>query len=72
MAAAIPLIFLHTRYQPKLGIPLGGTTADIYLTDLPTIPIYHPNWFFAARGTVDGIKVYPDGLLRLKGVKPTS
>jgi peptide/nickel transport system substrate-binding protein len=42
----------------------------IYLTDLPTIPMYHPNWFFAARSTVDGIKVYPDGLLRLKDVKP--
>jgi peptide/nickel transport system substrate-binding protein len=43
----------------------------MYLTDLPSIPIYHPNWFFAARSSVDGIKVYPDGLLRLKGVKPT-
>jgi peptide/nickel transport system substrate-binding protein len=42
----------------------------IYLADLPTIPMYHPNWFFAARGTVDGIKVYPDGLLRLRDVKP--
>jgi peptide/nickel transport system substrate-binding protein len=44
--------------------------ADIYLNDRPTIPIYHPNWFFAARKTVDGIVMYPDGLLRLTGVKP--
>ncbi len=44
----------------------------IYLTDLPSIPLYHPNWLFAARATVDGINVYPDGLLRLKGVKPAS
>jgi peptide/nickel transport system substrate-binding protein len=43
----------------------------IYLADLPTIPIYHPNWFFAARASVEGLKIYPDGLLRLKGVKPT-
>lgn len=42
----------------------------LYLTDLPSIPIYHPNWFFAARANVGGINVYPDGLLRLKGVKP--
>jgi peptide/nickel transport system substrate-binding protein len=42
----------------------------IYLADLPTIPIYHPNWFFAVRSTVDGIKPYPDGLLRLEGVHP--
>ena len=44
----------------------------IYLSDLPTVPIYHPNWFFAARATVDGVAVYPDGLLRLRGVKPAS
>ncbi|WP_342364406.1 ABC transporter substrate-binding protein [Terrarubrum flagellatum] len=42
----------------------------IYLTDLPSIPLYHPNWYFAARAAVAGINVYPDGLLRLKGVKP--
>ena len=42
----------------------------IYLADLPSIPLYHPNWFFAARANVGGLSVYPDGLLRLKGVKP--
>ncbi|SEC35562.1 peptide/nickel transport system substrate-binding protein [Rhizobiales bacterium GAS188] len=42
----------------------------IYLTDLPSIPLYHPNWFFAARATVQGITVLPDGLLRLRDVKP--
>ncbi|MHB2169609.1 ABC transporter substrate-binding protein [Alsobacter sp. R-9] len=49
---------------------LYAKATGIYLTDLPTIPIYHPNWIFAARANVDGIQVYPDGLLRLKGVKP--
>ncbi|MBV8912106.1 MAG: ABC transporter substrate-binding protein [Acetobacteraceae bacterium] len=44
----------------------------IYLADLPTIPLYHPNWFFAARAAVQGIKPYPDGLLRLEGVHPGS
>jgi peptide/nickel transport system substrate-binding protein len=42
----------------------------LYLADLPTIPLYHPNWFFAARKTIEGLSVYPDGLLRLAGVKP--
>jgi peptide/nickel transport system substrate-binding protein len=45
---------------------------DIYLTALSSIPIYHSNWFFAARKTVGGIVMYPDGLLRLNGVKPTN
>ncbi len=49
---------------------LYAKATGIYLADLPTIPIYHPNWIFAARANVDGIQVYPDGLLRLKGVKP--
>jgi len=44
--------------------------ADIYLKDLPTIPLYHPNWFYAAQADIQGVKVYPDGILRLTGVKP--
>ncbi len=44
--------------------------ADIYLNDLPTIPLYHPNWFYASRADVAGITIYPDGILRLTGVKP--
>jgi peptide/nickel transport system substrate-binding protein len=43
---------------------------DIYLSELPTIPIYHPNWFIAGHKSVTGMVVYPDGLIRLGGVKP--
>jgi peptide/nickel transport system substrate-binding protein len=43
----------------------------LYLADLPTIPLYHPNWFYAARKNIDGIAIHPDGLLRLDGVKPS-
>jgi peptide/nickel transport system substrate-binding protein len=42
----------------------------IYLTDLSSLPLYHPNWFFAASAKVDGITVLPDGLLRLRDVRP--
>ncbi|MBR1267709.1 ABC transporter substrate-binding protein [Bradyrhizobium sp. AUGA SZCCT0222] len=45
---------------------------DIYLTALSSIPLYHPNWFFAARKSVGGIVMVPDGLLRLTGVKPAN
>lgn len=37
---------------------------------LPTIPLYHSNWFFAARKSVTGIVMVPDGLLRVTGVAP--
>jgi O-antigen ligase len=33
LAAAIPLLFLHEMYQPKLGLPLGGTSVDFALSD---------------------------------------
>ncbi|MBV9113529.1 MAG: ABC transporter substrate-binding protein [Hyphomicrobiales bacterium] len=42
----------------------------IYLTDLSSIPLYHPNWFFASSAKVEGITVLPDGLLRLRDVRP--
>ncbi|MBO1077036.1 ABC transporter substrate-binding protein [Roseomonas marmotae] len=44
--------------------------SGMYLADLPSIPLYHPNWFVGARANVTGITVYPDGLLRLTGVAP--
>jgi peptide/nickel transport system substrate-binding protein len=43
---------------------------DLYLTDLSSIPLYHPNWFYAAQAGIQGINIYPDGILRLAGVKP--
>src|SRR5215475_2611656 len=51
---------------------LYAKATDIYLTALSSIPLYHPNWFFAARKSVGGIVVVPDGLLRLAGVKPVN
>ena len=46
--------------------------AGVYLNARSSIPLYHPSWFFAARKNVAGIVMYPDGLLRLKGLKPSN
>ena len=51
---------------------LYDEATKIYLADLPTIPLYHSTWFIAAVNSVQGIDVYPDGLLRLRGVKPAA
>jgi peptide/nickel transport system substrate-binding protein len=51
---------------------LYARATDIYLAALPSIPLYHPNWFFAARKSVAGIVMVPDGLLRLTGVRPAN
>jgi len=39
LAAALPLIFLHSRYQPDLGFAAGGTHVDITLSDLAVLAI---------------------------------
>lgn len=44
--------------------------AEIYLTDLPTIPLYHPTWFYGSQADIEGIQIYPDGILRVTGIKP--
>lgn len=46
--------------------------AGIYLEDLSTIPLYHSTWFYAASADVEGISMYPDGILRLTGVHPAN
>jgi peptide/nickel transport system substrate-binding protein len=49
---------------------LYAKATAILVADLPTIPLYHPTWFFGARKGVEGIVMVPDGLLRLTGMKP--
>ena len=49
---------------------LYDNVTDIYLTDLPTIPLYHSTWFYAAQANIEGINIYADGILRIAGVKP--
>ncbi|WP_127144316.1 ABC transporter substrate-binding protein [Pelagibacterium montanilacus] len=44
--------------------------AEIYLTDRPTIPLYHSTWFYGASADVEGITIYPDGIFRVTGVGP--
>jgi hypothetical protein len=39
VAAAIPFLFLHVRYQPDLGFGAGGTTVDITLSDLAVLAV---------------------------------
>ncbi len=37
--------------------------------DLPLVYLYHPRWIFAANAKIAGLKAYPDGIIRLNGVK---
>ena len=39
LAAAIPILFLHVRYQPGFGIGLGSTTLNAYLSDFAVLAV---------------------------------
>ena len=34
LAASLPFLFFHERYQPELGVGIGSTTLDVRLSDL--------------------------------------
>ena len=37
LAAALPFLFFHERYQPELGVGVGSTTVDVRLSDLAVL-----------------------------------
>jgi O-Antigen ligase len=39
LAVAIPIVFLHVRYQPKVHVGLGSTSAGIELSDLAVLAV---------------------------------
>jgi len=50
---------------------LYSQSVGIYLADVPFIPLYHYKSIWAARSDIDGFVPYPDGLIRLQGVRKT-
>jgi hypothetical protein len=56
LTGAIPFLFVHERYQPDLGIGLGGTTVDIRLSDVAVLVVVSAAALAASR----------DGLARLR------
>jgi O-antigen ligase len=51
LAAAIPILFLHVKYQPGFGLGFGGTTIDAYLSDFAALAVVVAA---IARGRRDG------------------
>src|SRR5262249_37427268 len=39
LAAAIPILFLHVRYQPGFSIGFGSTTIEAYLSDFAVLAV---------------------------------
>ena len=39
LAAAIPILFLHVKYQPGVGVGFGSTTINAYLSDFAVLAV---------------------------------
>jgi O-antigen ligase len=39
LAAALPILFLHVRYQPGVAVHAGGTTVNAYLSDFVVLAL---------------------------------
>src|SRR5437764_8520725 len=39
LAAAIPILFLHVRYQPDAAFTVGSTSVDAYLSDFAVLAV---------------------------------
>jgi O-antigen ligase len=55
VAAAIPLLFLHSEFQPSISVHLGGTSVDAYLTDFAVLAVVVGALAAAARGGIQAL-----------------
>ena len=54
--------------DPAARKPLYDQADRILREDLPIVYVYHGRWTFAARAGLQGLRAYPDGVIRLDGV----
>src|SRR5689334_17063026 len=52
VAAAIPLLFLHSEFQPSISVHVGGTSVDAYLTDFAVLAVVLGAVAAAGRGGI--------------------
>lgn len=46
-----------------------GRAMDVLLRDRPYIYLWHPRSFFAVRANIEGLRLVPDGLIRVQGLR---
>ena len=65
LAASLPLLFLHERYQPELAVDVGSTSVDVRLSDAAVLVVVVTAAFAAARFGVG--RLQPARLLWIPG-----
>ena len=56
LAAAVPFLFLHERYQPDLSIAAGSATVDVRLSDLAMLAVLFATVTYALRLGVERLR----------------
>jgi O-antigen ligase len=69
LTAAIPLLFLHKRFQPEYGLEVGATTLDLRTSDAAIVLVLVTACVYAARHGIDRVRpgraVWIPGLILL-------
>lgn len=66
LAASVPPLFLHERFQPELSFDLGGTTVDVRLADVAVLAVLAFALAAAARSGLSRLR--PATMLWVTGV----
>lgn len=56
VALALPLLFLHRRYQPSVSLHAGGTTVTAYLSDFAVLAVVLAAAVAARRGGLERLR----------------
>ncbi|WP_240782411.1 ABC transporter substrate-binding protein [Roseococcus sp. SYP-B2431] len=59
----------RTSVDPAARRAAYGRAMEILLRDRPYIYLWHPTWFFGTGAAVQGLRMVPDGLIRLQGLR---
>jgi len=59
----------RTSNDPQVRKEAYDAAREILNAELPIIYLYHPSWIWAMNANLEGFTAYPDGMIRLEGVR---
>ena len=59
----------RTSNDPQVRKEAYDAAREILNAELPIIYLYHPSWIWAMSANLEGFTAYPDGMIRLEGVR---
>lgn len=59
----------RTNVAPAARLAAYGRAMEVLLRDRPYIYLWHPTTFIGTGATVQGVRLIPDGLIRLQGLR---